>query len=445
MTAANRVCAKHIGETYLAGLIAKSVASVLPCSYCGSVAPTLTLEEIAARCGTVLENFYEPTGLAEKVVEYGADPDGDPLNVCLEELLQSTDPVVNDLSELILDGYECDPGENADPFFIRRHELGDRISVQWRRMSESLKNEARMFNPDAVETLEMVFGTVGDDHTYYGQGVIQLAGPGMPLHRLHRARVLQSDESLEHALEHPARELGPPPKGKGRAGRMNVAGVSVFYGATTASIALAEVRPPVGSKVLSGEFEITRELRLLDLDELSMVDTGTDMSLFDPSALEQIARCHFLSDLTNRVTMPVMPEDEGMGYIVTQAIADYLATNKDLNLDGIYFKSAQVPAHGHQSQGRNVVLFHKSSRVARAESIYREGMTAYLMEEDEDGSRIEPCIQWNGKEPARAVDWREHDAREVTLEVDLASLVVREVQAVNFGVLDHDVAYVKTA
>lgn len=72
-------------------------------------------------------------------------------------------------------------------------------------------------------------------------------------------------------------------------------------------------------------------------------------------------------------------------------------------------------------------------------------MTAYLMEEDEDGSRIEPCIQWNGKEPARAVDWREHDAREVTLEVDLASLVVREVQAVNFGVLDHDVAYVKTA
>jgi hypothetical protein len=37
---------------------------------------------------------------------------------------------------------------------------------------------------------------------------------------------------------------------------MNAQGIAVFYGATDASVALAETRPPVGSKVLVGAFEI---------------------------------------------------------------------------------------------------------------------------------------------------------------------------------------------
>jgi hypothetical protein len=67
----------------------------------------------------------------------------------------------------------------------------------------------------------------------------------------------------------PDRHLGSPPSGAAAAGRMNARGISVFYGANDPRVALAEVRPPVGSRVAVARFEIIRPLRLLDLTALS--------------------------------------------------------------------------------------------------------------------------------------------------------------------------------
>ena len=39
---------------------------------------------------------------------------------------------------------------------------------------------------------------------------------------------------------------------------MNAQGIAVFYGAGDVETALAEVRPPVGSRVVTAEFEIIR-------------------------------------------------------------------------------------------------------------------------------------------------------------------------------------------
>ena len=43
---------------------------------------------------------------------------------------------------------------------------------------------------------------------------------------------------------------------------MNAKGISTFYGATNEDIALAEVRPPVGSQVAIARFDIIRPLLL---------------------------------------------------------------------------------------------------------------------------------------------------------------------------------------
>jgi hypothetical protein len=64
---------------------------------------------------------------------------------------------------------------------------------------------------------------------------------------------------------------------------MSAAGVSVFYGATDRDVALVEVRPPVGSKVLIGCFEVIRPLRLLDLPALNELQD------------ENLKRTHFLA------------------------------------------------------------------------------------------------------------------------------------------------------
>jgi hypothetical protein len=53
-----------------------------------------------------------------------------------------------------------------------------------------------------------------------------------------------------------------------------------------------------------------------------------------------------------------MPDDELSKYLPTQAIADYLATEREPSLDGMIFPSVQV-----SGKGRNVVLFRKASCV----------------------------------------------------------------------------------
>jgi RES domain len=72
---------------------------------------------------------------------------------------------------------------------------------------------------------------------------------------LYRARVFFQDMAkFEEAMKRPDRDIGPPPPSVAVAGRMNAAGISVFYGATHPGVALAEVQPPVGSKSIDRRF-----------------------------------------------------------------------------------------------------------------------------------------------------------------------------------------------
>lgn len=82
-----------------------------------------------------------------------------------------------------------------------------------------------------------------------------------------------------------------------------------------------------------------------------------DGSIFDPSFKERLARAAFLRSLGTRMVRPVMPDDEAIDYLPTQAVADYLATTNEPRLDGIVFPSAQV------KEGSNVVLFNHAARV----------------------------------------------------------------------------------
>jgi RES domain len=83
---------------------------------------------------------------------------------------------------------------------------------------------------------------------------------------------------------------------------MNARGIAVFYGATHAKVALAETRPPVGSRVLVGRFEITRPLKLLDDEALRSIYVKG--SVFDSTWLDRLKKAKFLGDLSHRITMP---------------------------------------------------------------------------------------------------------------------------------------------
>ena len=73
---------------------------------------------------------------------------------------------------------------------------------------------------------------------------------------------------------------------------MNAQGISVFYGASDLATALAEIRPPVGSRVLVGKFDLARPVRLLDVEALRSVYVGG--SIFDPAYIGHLELAQFL-------------------------------------------------------------------------------------------------------------------------------------------------------
>jgi hypothetical protein len=442
MSMDSRICAPCAREDYLYLLISNSPVTDQECEFCKVTRPTVSVDELSDRCERVLEIFYEPTSVSEDALVNGREPEGEPLKEVLDDLLKANEDVVDAVVETLSDrwfdlsSHEHKYGE--DPYFARRSKstYPSEYSADWKEMEHSLRNEARLFNPKVQATLEKVFRPIHRHRTWRGGIPVAILGPGTEVKSLYRARVFFDPSGLHKALSHPARELGPPPPGVGSAGRMNAQGVSAFYGATTPQITIAEVRPPVGSYVLVGRFKLTRSLSVLDLDKLEELVVGSQVSYFDPRTVDLVAQIHFLRSLSASLVVPVMPGQESGGYLVTQAIADFLATDPHLNLDGILFKSVQYGGDPAEA-GRNVVLFNKASRVDESDSDATNVNTVHLFEEDEDGRYFEPSIYLGSHpEPSPGRQRIEPDTRVVTLQIELDHLSVSEVKGVAFQTND---------
>ncbi|MGE8303322.1 MAG: RES family NAD+ phosphorylase [Pseudomonas kermanshahensis] len=296
----------------------------------------VTLEEVIEVCRESVLSSFEVVEQPPSVYLYNRNPIGEHWTDVLHRVLGCSDELITDIGEALWEGWS-----DGDPHFTEGISASTDMTYEWREMERSLCDEARFVNPTVMRVLEQVFGTVDQLHLRDSESAIFVIGPGQPLRTFKRARVFSSDHSVEEALLHPERSLGPPPPGVGAAGRMNAKGVSVFYGATNDRTAIAEVRPPVGSYVVTAAFEVTRPLRLLNLAGLNEIRPDTRLSYFDPDRVEQAKRCAFLASLQKQLLKPVMPELADQGYLITQAIADFLSTHPTLNLDGIYFPSIQ--------------------------------------------------------------------------------------------------------
>ena len=205
-------------------------------------------------------------------------------------------------------------------------------------------------------TLSETFADLQKIRTIIGEPVVREIGPEKEGPFVYRGRKALSADELYRILKSPASELGPPPSQLAAAGRMNSAGIPVFYGAQQRKVCVAEVRPPVGSRVVTGKFELIRTVRLLDLDLLEQAFVET--SHFDERYSEHYGRHAFLKQLVAEITAPVMPEEETKEYLPTQMMADFLSFRVCPRLDGILFRSSQT-----DGAGQNVVLFNHASHV----------------------------------------------------------------------------------
>lgn len=395
---AKRICFQCVGEPYLSAEIVRD-GIVVPCSYCGKTEKSITVEALADRVESAFSEHYTRTDTEPDSWQLSLlrDPEstydwfraGTPVIDAIEDAAVIPSAAATDVQAILEDRYDdfeaAKLGEETE-FSSESHYEEKAASAaawqeEWRAFEESLKTEARFFSRSAAARLSAMFGAIDSLKTTDGSPLIVQAGPQLELDHLYRARVFQATDKLEEALCRPDTQLGSPSFALASAGRMNARGISVFYGATQAETAIAEVRPPVGGRVATAKFSVLRSLRLLDLTALENVKDGG--SIFDPTLKNRLERVAFLRTLGQRMTRPVMPDDEALDYLPTQAIADFLATENEPPLDGIIFASVQV------KDGRNVVLFHKAARVESMDLPKGATVSAQCTYETEEGPEID--------------------------------------------------------
>ncbi|HYX28956.1 MAG TPA: RES family NAD+ phosphorylase [Pyrinomonadaceae bacterium] len=448
------ICADCVGETFLKAQIDKKGENGR-CYYCKAEGMTFTIEEMANEVEIALQEHYVQTASESSYLEYltsdeenplyGSERAGEPVAAVISWCTGIDEAPAEDIRG-ILAVRHYDGKREESPFEEGAYYIGKGIDdaesrALWIHLEESLATEARYFNPLAEDVLTETFEGLIEYRTHDARRVIVNAGPGTEISTIYRARVFQSEEKLLEALKRPDMEIGSPPPSAARSGRMNPLGVGVFYGAIDPGVALAEVRPPVGSRVVIAGFEIIRSLCLLDLDALQAVDA--EGSIFDRSYIRKKERSKFLKWLSERITRPVMPDDELFEYLPTQAIADFLATRTEPTLDGILYPSVQ------DGDGNlNVVLFHKASRV--------EGLDvpgdAEVSVSAVDYTRERPSIDYHvwEKVPSRRADDgaapdihspflapysttpEAYDAREPALRLTISTVEVRYVDQIEY-------------
>ena len=388
------ICSCCVEEAFLSKEIA-AYGREEECSYCDRVEKCFKIKEMAERIEKVFDEHYvrssdEPSPYQSMLIEkrnYAWEPDGEIIVDVIRNSAEIPEEAAEDIQKLLEEKF-FDPdsakiGEktefSSDLYYHEAKIDAAQWRYEWGQLEHSLELESRFFNSSALDLLKQIFENVECLSSEDGRSLIVDVGPGTELTEIFRARAIQTNEELEKVLARPEKGLGPPPPDCARAGRMNARGISVFYGSNSPEVALAEVRPPINCQVAIARFEILRRLRLLDLTAMETVTTSG--SIFDPNSKVHFERVAFLQKLSEIITWPIMPNDEASGYLVTQAITDFLAMENEPPLDGILFPSVQ-----RKGTAFNIVLFHKAAQVQNLELPEGIRISVTLFERTYDGS-----------------------------------------------------------
>lgn len=343
------------------------------CSFCLRRFRACELQFVAEEVDRVMRQFYRPAGDTPHVVDWSDNiqywQDGETAVDILGEIAGIEPEVAQALVDVLAESEWRDVADGDDSYYgdsplqqIRAYPHG--FMEIWLAFEERLKHQKRFFDEVGKGMLDELFG---DLPSIAGGEAILTIAPGDELATLFRVRIVDDESVAEEFVRDPARHIGPPPPHLARAGRMNPAGIPAFYGAFSSDIALAEIRPPVGSMVAVGKFSLLRPVKLLDMAFLPFA--YHQESIFSPQYDRLRNKVKFLAKFHQRISRPVLPSDEALAYLPTQAVAAYVTHVMDL--DGIVYSSTQVVAD-HTAGGEqvarkfcNIALFGSAAIVER--------------------------------------------------------------------------------
>ncbi len=126
-------------------------------------------------------------------------------------------------------------------------------------------------------------------------------------------------------------------------GRINPKGIPCLYLATERDTALAEVRPWIGALITVAQFEVTKDLRVVDCSKHCRHKAPYNLGDLNPAEIETL----IWSYIDTAFSRPIQESDQKPEYAPTQIIAELFRVN---GFDGIKYQSSL-------GKGQNLSLF----------------------------------------------------------------------------------------
>ena len=390
-----RVCHDCIGEAVLKAEILKE-GQRGGCAFCPNEdQPSVLIGNLARRVDNV---FRELVGIGPdeirvhgEHVDYG--PSGESPSFLMNEMIEAADDGVGraivarlsarhdwDVNDGDFDWYD----ETSEIYTITGRGDG-RLRERWTEFCSQLKQDRRFFLRDGIEVLDQILTPLLDGRWPDG-GAIRTIGPDDVDCFIFRGRLANDESASAQILRQRISQLGAARPGRAGPGRMNPAGVSVFYGAFDALTCVAELRVPVGGSAIIGRFEILRPLRVLDLTRLEAA-SRRHLSYFEAGYSELLGYSDFVSSFHEEVRRAIIPGRETLDYLPTQIVAEYLWARADPPFDGLIFGSSQIT----ETQN-NIALFPHAAAVEGAEDERERSINFVYTTCDEDGDNPEERV-----------------------------------------------------
>ena len=168
---------------------------------------------------------------------------------------------------------------------------------------------------------------------------------------LYRARIINSDNIKPHfgLSVSPEGKLSgydesnsrEAPLGYSAEGRNNISGVSYLYLASDVETACAEVKPTVRQLISLAEFEVTRQVQIIDFSDEKTFESKS-------SSEENISLGSLFAKIMLQYFVPVVDSAE---YRATQIITDHI---RKTGIDGVAYKSF------YNERGTNYTIFNSN-------------------------------------------------------------------------------------
>ena len=424
------ICDECSGDEFLNQFILSN-GRIQECSYCENKNVCVPLDDIISKVEYAILNHYERTPEnPDYWQKYNSEMwirDGSIVEDILKDDFNINEDAATEIAEILEENHfdmelakmseECEFGPDTH---YKLQEITDHKWLsEWEGFKKIIKTESRFFSKKAHDILQSIFNEIEFTTTHDRKSVVTSIGPNDEIKSLYRSRTFFSSEKILEALVKPDKLLGPPPPNVASSGRMNAKGISVFYGSISKDVAIAEVRPPVGSFVVVSEFELLKQLNLLNFKLLTK--TIENISVFHPHYRDKKEKAYFLANFCKLITQPVMPGDEELEYLPTQAISDFL-TEK---FDGVIFPSVQIDTKNNQ----NVVLFNKSCKVEEFNAGKNRVLTASKDYFDDD------AIESYNLTSRPGIELEAHkleDLRIPTLRLKVNSIEIQKISTVQY-------------